>query len=310
MEPLKQDYDVGVIVGRFQVHDLHKGHFDLIGHVCATHKKVIVLLGVSPIPTSSTNPLDFEARKQMLLHYFPHINVLYLKDVGDDDAWSQQLDSIVGDMLTPGQTCVLYGGRDSFLKVYSGKYPSVELTQEGHSELSGTEIRRQLRREVIASPDFRAGVIWAALNRFPVTHPTVDVALFRGGYSQLLLGRKLYEKQWRLIGGFADPQSGSYESDAIRELYEETGLETKFVEYIGSRRIDDWRYRSGPDKIKTLLFGGAATVKSEPTAMDDIAEARWFNVADIVVENLIIPNHQALVTDALKWAEQKVNGNE
>lgn len=303
-----QEYDVGVIVGRFQVHDLHKGHVDLISHVCERHKKVIVILGVSPIPTSPTNPLDFEARKQMLLTYFPQLNVLYLKDVGDDAVWSQHLDNIVGDMLTPSQTCVLYGGRDSFLKVYTGKYPSMELVQEGHGEISGTEIRRQLRREVIASPDFRAGVIWAACNRFPVTYPTVDIALFRKGYSEILLGRKLYEKQWRLIGGFADPASECYEHDAIRELMEETGLETQFVEYIGSHQIDDWRYRSGPDKIKTLLFGGIAisTGPSEPSARDDIAEVEWRPINALNISKHIIPNHQQLVFDVLQWSRKKV----
>lgn len=308
MEPIKGEYDVGVIVGRFQVHDLHNGHVNLIQHVCDNHRKVILILGVSPIPTSKTNPLDFEARKQMILQLFPHITVLYLKDVGDDNVWSEHLDRIVDDMLAPMQTAVLYGGRDSFLKVYNGHYPAVELVQEGHAPTSGTEIRENLRREVIASADFRAGVIWAAANRYPTCYPTVDIALFRKGYSEILLGRKLYESGWRLIGGFADPNSEAYEHDAIRELYEETGLETQWVEYIGSAKIDDWRYRAGPDKIKTLLFGGIAitTGSSEPSARDDIAEVEWRPINGLNVNQHIIPNHRELVQMALRWSAKKI----
>ena len=43
--------DVGIIVGRFQVADLHPAHIDLIETVVKAHKRVHILLGVSPLIT-------------------------------------------------------------------------------------------------------------------------------------------------------------------------------------------------------------------------------------------------------------------
>ncbi len=39
--------DVGVIVGRWQVDDLHEAHTRLIEEVRAQHKKVIIFVGLS-----------------------------------------------------------------------------------------------------------------------------------------------------------------------------------------------------------------------------------------------------------------------
>ena len=40
--------DVGIIVGRFQVDELHDAHVDLIQYVFDQHPKVIIFLGLSP----------------------------------------------------------------------------------------------------------------------------------------------------------------------------------------------------------------------------------------------------------------------
>jgi bifunctional NMN adenylyltransferase/nudix hydrolase len=69
---LQEDsYDVGVIVGRFQVPELHDAHKDLIETVCDKHDKVIIFLGLSPLMVTRENPLDFESRKQMILESSP-----------------------------------------------------------------------------------------------------------------------------------------------------------------------------------------------------------------------------------------------
>lgn len=282
--------DVGVIVGRFQVHDLHPGHNNLVEQVCKIHKKVIVVLGLAPIPNSLNNPLDFEARKQMFYAAYPTVTVLPLKDVGNDSGWSHNLDDLIESVVSPTQTVMLYGGRDSFLAAYNGRYPTQELFQEGH--LSGTQVRDQIKREVLPNKDFRAGVIWASANRHPTTYPTVDVAIFDGTTSKLVLARKQYESLWRFPGGFANPNSASYEDDAVREAKEETGLDIDNLQYIGSFFVDDWRYRNGPDKIKTVLFAGDAD--GEPTAADDIVSAKWWFTKDITID-MIVPNHQPLI---------------
>ena len=71
MQVKTDSYDVGVIVGRFQVPELHPGHIDLIQTVCDAHDKVVIFLGLSPLMVTRENPLDFESRKQMILAKFP-----------------------------------------------------------------------------------------------------------------------------------------------------------------------------------------------------------------------------------------------
>jgi bifunctional NMN adenylyltransferase/nudix hydrolase len=287
MQERSEEFDVGVIVGRFQAHELTEAHVDLIQAVCDAHDKVIVILGLSPLMVTSRNPLDFESRKQMILESFPNVTVAYIKDVVDDVIWSRKLDEIVGDLVSPTQTVVLYGGRDSFVPHYKGKHKT--RTLESSVWVSATEVRKRLRRSVSNSPDFRHGVVWASMNRFPTTYTTVDVAVFNDDETKILLARKANETKFRLIGGFADPASETFEADARREVAEEAHIEITDPVYVGSQKIDDWRYRGEVDKIKTLLFR-AKRQYGRPTPDDDIIELRWFDFDKVQVNDLV-PEH-------------------
>lgn len=300
---VKEDtFDVGVIVGRFQVPSLHEAHTQLIQHVCNQHDKVLVVLGVSPLRATTENPLDWQARRQMLLQVFPNIDVLYIKDKYHDEAWSKSLDEIVEDYLTTSQNAVLYGGRDSFIAHYSGKLPTRELEADRYT--SGSEIRKEVsRRSTRETADFRAGVVWAAFNRFPTAYPTVDVAVFNEDETKILLARKSFEKQWRLIGGFADPTSASYEADARREVQEEAGIAITDPKYVGSFLVDDWRYRREVDKIKTLLFK-AKLQSGAPKPDDDVAEVGWFECSELAVSD-IVDNHQEMVFSVIPAKSQR-----
>jgi len=281
---MTDDYDVGVIVGRFQVPELHTAHIDLIKSVCDNHDKVIIFLGLSPLMVTTNNPLDFEARKQMLLAAFPNINVLYIRDEMHDDRWSKNLDRMIEDVLTPAQKPLLYGGRDSFVRHYTGKFDTTELQQDVY--VSGGEIRKEVsRRSVRSSPDFRAGVVWAAYSQFPTVYTTVDIAIFNEDYSQILLGRKENEDLYRLIGGFADPASLDFEQDARREVYEEAGIEITDPEYVTSRTVDDWRYQPEVDCIRTILFV-AKHMYGTPQPGDDIHELRWFDWSQLLYDEI------------------------
>lgn len=298
MKEVRAQQDVGVIVGRFQVPELHRAHKELIQHVCDQHDKVIIFLGLSPLMNTRNNPLDFESRKQMILEQFPDVNVLYIKDLGSDEFWSKKLDEQIIDLVTPGQTVVLYGGRDSFIKHYEpyGKFATRELEQDYW--VSGNEIRKAVAtKRAKPTADFRAGAVWAAYSRFPTTYACVDIAIFNTDYDRILLGRKTHEREWRLIGGFADPSSDSFEDDAIREVREETGIEVRRPEYVKSFNIDDWRYRGEVDGIRTMLFT-TVHISGDPQPDDDIAELRWFEVAKLK-PNQVVANHVPLVYAAL-----------
>ena len=307
MNPKQTLTDVGVIVARFQVHNLTDAHLDLIRTVSEQHKKVIVFLGLSPMIGTRNNPLDFEARKQMVLESFPDVTVLYIKDVGSDTVWSNRLDEHVKDHLLPSQNATLYGGRDSFIKHYTGKFPTQEL--ESSHVYSGTELRKEISSRVKSSPDFRAGAIWSVYNRYPSAIPTVDVVIYDIPLDvqnfptkiRLLLVRKQYESKYRFVGGYAQPNTDSYEIDAKREVREEVGVSIQEPRYIGSAVISDWRYEQEVDKIKTILYD--AEYIHGPVNIEDvgeIAEARWFEFAsenddgpqDIL--NVLVDEHKPL----------------
>lgn len=282
--------DVGVIVGRFQVSELHKAHEDLIQFVIERHKKVIIFLGMTPLKCTYNNPLDFEARKQMILEKFPDVIILYIKDVWCDRIWSIILDEKISDIVSPNQTVSLYGSRSSFISHYFGKYACIELGQE--SDISGTEIRKEISKSVIPNKDFRNGVIWTTMNRYINPIPCVDVAIFNKDHTKLLLAKKRYENKWRFIGGHVD-RGENLETAVHREVYEESGLEISEFEYVGSFIVDDWRYRGENNNIITMFFKAKVIFgKEEPN--DDIVDLKWFNVSEICSETMIVKEHISL----------------
>lgn len=286
--------DVGIIVGRFQVHELHDAHRDLINSVKARHERVIIFLGLSQVRNTKRNPLDFNSRKQMLSEEYPDIEIHYINDMPDDKAWSRNLDSQIKRWTAPDQTVLLYGGRDSFISHYHGKFPTCELEPEIY--VSGTQLRKSISAKASPSKDFRAGAIWASFNRHNVSYTTVDVAIV-DDKNRLLLGKKLLDNGlYRFVGGFSDVESLSLEEDARREVLEEAGIEVSNPEYIGSMRINDWRYRNETDKIKTT-FWLARYTSGSPEAGDDLDDIRWFDLSegiDKLKENVIHTHHGLL----------------
>jgi len=266
--------EVGVIVGRFQAPYLHAVHFDLIKTVADLHIKVIVVLGVSKLKSTYNNPLSFDIRRKMIHDLFPDVTVVELKDVKDDSDWSKSLDEVITENIPPTLSAILYGGRDSFIHHYFGRFKTREFNQD--RILSGTMLRIRAALNAENSKDFRAGICWATGNQYPKVWATVDIAILNENETKILLGRKPDETKFRFIGGFSDIDSDSYEADARREVYEETNLEITDPEYICSQKINDWRYRGERDVIKTLFFK-ARMQSGILKAGDDIREVRWFD---------------------------------
>ncbi len=293
MKVKRDKTDVGIIVGRFQVPDLHEAHKELIQSICDEHDKVIVFLGLSPV-FNSEDPLDFQSRQHMINEAFPSVMVAYIKDEPLDEIWSSKLDDQIRSLVGPKQSVTLYGGRDSFIDHYKGRYNTQELIQEHW--VSGSEIRAMVKNQVHACREFRHGAIWASWQRFDTVYTTVDIAVIKPDHSQVLLARKSNEILWRFPGGFVDSRDENNEAAANRELSEEIpDIETTpitYKNYLGSYNIEDWRYQSCDDCIRTLFYYTEYLFGS-PRAADDIAECKWFNVSDITLDN-IVPNHRIL----------------
>jgi len=288
----------GIIIGRFQVFELNPVHERLIESVRQKHLQAFVFLGSNPAP-SDRNPLDWEFRGHMFYEkYGDDIQVAEMPDLPDDRIWSQELDRRIM-ALRPEVPVTLYGSHDEFVDRYSGRFP-VEPLDAIVADFSEDPVPV----EADSPRDFRAGALYASFSRFPTVYPTVDVAVFRNNYRELLLARKENETRFRLPGGFADPEDDSYEMAAMRELGEECGeIEVDALTYLGSCRIDDWRYRGSSDSVITHLYACILS-DGEPAPDDDIAELRWFEM-DKLQGSHFVPEHQPLF-DMLEayWLEE------
>lgn len=269
---------IGVIIARFQTPYLHEGHKALISSVQKNHNKIVIVLGISPVRGSRRNPLDFQTRERMIKKEYNELMVLPLPDHPIDTQWSQNLDKLLSSTF-PGANFKLYGSGNRVTPFYSGKFPTEQLPETGSH--SSALIREKIADRVLDSEEFRTGIIYAYSNTYTKVYPTVDVALFRNSKKEILLGRKDIDNKWRLLGGFSDPTDESFEAAAKRELTEECGeVDTTPMQYEGSARVDDWRYRNEEDKIITNLYS-ADLVSGEPKGSDDIAEVKWFTLREV-----------------------------
>lgn len=280
---------VGVIVARFQIPSLHEGHRNLIAHVQKKHQEVLIVLGSSPLPLTDRDPLDYECRKQMVVSEFPGVIVANLEDNGSDEIWSKNLDEVI-KLSFPNKKAILYGSRDCFIKYYSGQFSYSEFQQQ--ADFNATEVRNSITP--INSSDFRAGVIYASKMPFTTSYQVVDVAVLREHGDKVLLGQKHHDgNKFRFIGGFVDVSDASLEQAAKREVFEESsGLETDDYKYLGSARINDWRYRSSRHKVMSSFFV-AKYIFGHPKASDDLINLQWVPVSGL--EEILIDAHKPLL---------------
>jgi bifunctional NMN adenylyltransferase/nudix hydrolase len=270
---------LGAIVGRFQVPELTDGHKKLIDYVRKQHGQVLVAVGcITAKERTKRDPLDYHVREAMIKQYATDAIVIPVTDCpGNDELWSQNLDSILRTISPMGEI-TLYGGRDSFIPFYKGRNKTIKIELEFSP--SGTDIREFTGNRIRLSSDFRAGMIYSMANMYQKVYPTVDIAIIDDGH--VLMGRKPNETLWRLPGGFVDISDLSLEQAAAREAREETSIiiDPKDLIYVGSVRTTDGRYN--PDKdgaaITTTLYA-AEKWKGDPKAADDLKEVQWYRVA-------------------------------
>lgn len=253
--PLKNQFDIGVVIGRFQVAELTDGHRHLIGNVAASHKQVLVVVGISPTMGTKKNPLGYIPRMQMLQEAYPNAVIVPFNDMPSDKDWSNNLDKLIRSVFPIGSVC-LYGGRDSFIKNYSGIYETKEISEIVNEE--ATKVREELGKRVLNCSAWRAGAIFQSQNQYPKVFPTVDIAVVTkpDGEWLVLLGKRTPDSKWRFPGGFVGPEDENLEQAALRELHEEFDVEVDpdSIKYVGSNRQDDWRYKGPDEKICTTLF--------------------------------------------------------
>ena len=281
----------GVIVGRFQIDDLHEGHYDLLKTVSDSHDRMLVIIGLSPCRCTVNNPLDFDTRRRMLMEAFPDAKVGYVEDMYSDTLWSEALDTVISQKART-EDVMLYGSRDSFIKHYKGVYKTKVLEQRAY--ISASKIREGLSLRSRATADFRAGAIWALMNQWPAAIPTIDVAVVSEDKKRILLAKRDVEDKYRFVGGFVGPGE-AYSETAVRELQEEASIKATRIRPIESFFIDDHRYKSEQNKITTMLYL-VESYEGKPSPADDVDELKWFDInGDVDLHDIVVPNHKQMM---------------
>ncbi len=301
--------DVGVIVGRFQVPDLHEGHKHLFNTVLARHKRVLVILGIPMWVGGIDNPLDYKTRELMIKTAYPDVVVAHIRDQKTNEEWSEDVDNII-ESLYPFAKAILYGGRKGFTSQYRGHFQTVETLEDpAYDKTSGTAIRLDTASLPRNSSDFRAGVIYGNQAKPDGVCMCIDAAVIRnqsGIGPQILLVRKPMEEGWRFPGGRLDRGDDSLESAVRREVCEETGVEVGTPHYVCSEGgVPDWRAQRVGIGITSALFY-LPYIYGAPKGKDDVAEAQWFDLAK-VTQQTMEPCHRSLIDKFKTWAMENYN---
>lgn len=299
---------IGVVIGRFQVDEIHAGHVKLLRYVESKHPSVLILLGCKSAPQDCQNPLEFAPRAQMMHAVCPTAVVLPVWDCESDEEWSANVDLLI-QRIFPTRSAILYGGRDSFIKHYTGKFSTANL--DFYQTNSGTSIRERISSFPENSSSFRAGIIYGLTNLQPRLFTTVDIAVIKSHVKliaaevtlryEILLGRRSLKHKWRLPGGFIDLTDQSAEGAAKRELLEETQLKALDLTYVTSIKIDDWRSRGAKDVGHMTMLFKVSRFEGEPKGGDDLPDVRWFPLTNTTLTK-ITPEHQPLLRKILNYA--------
>lgn len=289
--------NVGVIVARFQIPELHDGHKWLVEQVASRHHKVLLILGVHGGVRTKKDPLTFRERKAMVEQTFPNMPRLTIKSLDDHpfshEIWSKQLDQLIG-VEYPGYGAVIYGARDSIADP-ACKYPykgsfETELLDSPFT-MSGTELRRAV--EFPHTRDARAAIIWDQEHRYSYIYSTSDLAIWDRKTDRLLMtGKYTHSGRLAFMGGHVEKADHDAGTTAIRERGEEIlGIMIGPITLLGNRTVDDPRYRGTGDGVLTNFYV-AEYLGGEPVAGDDVDYVKWLNPEDFNTE--VVPWHQEL----------------
>lgn len=166
---------VGIIVGRFQVPELHSGHLKLIEEARKATDDLFLFLGSTKTKgLTEHDPLPYEARKDMFVSCgIKRDHIFEIVDVGNWEKWVKILDEKIKCLVLLGlipedAEILICGSRDSVATKYKqsgGSYDVYEITAFG--EFSGTEARKNFIKSYVPgewTKEMRELCIWIVNN--------------------------------------------------------------------------------------------------------------------------------------------------
>lgn len=137
-------------------------------------------------------------------------------------------------------------------------------------------------------------------------HPAVitDCVIFGfdGSDLNVLLverGIEPFKGRWAFPGGFLNPQE-SAEEGAMRELREETGLESAYMEQFHTY---SYPFRDPRERVITIAYFALVKIQ-EVKGGDDAADARWFPVRNVPQ---LAFDHDMILRDALLRLRERIH---
>jgi len=287
---MEKQPSLGVVIGRFQVPELHQGHRALIDYAASRHERILILVGFNNVRPTPENPYSFDIRQKMLATEYPNALIVALPDspIGHQH-WSATVDERIR-IAACGTAAVLYGGRQSFIPKYSGVYGTVEIPEVPNC--SGTHMRQSMSDTAVVDTAWRLGYLAALKQQYAVTDPTVDMAIHTKDWRNILLGRRGEGSLLRFPGGFVEAHDDSCEAVAIRERAEEVlGVDVGDPRYIGTKRIKDPRYGQSTYGVMTTFFAMEYRGGDDVQAGDDMSEVEWCEITPDLVNNIVLEHH-------------------
>ena len=140
--------------------------------------------------------------------------------------------------------------------------------------------------------------------KYPHPAVTTDCVIFGfdGEDLKVLLierGIDPYKGHWAFPGGFLNPNE-SAENGALRELKEETGIDSAYIEQFHTYSTPD---RDPRERVITIAYMALVKIQ-EARGGDDAADAKWFPISK--TPNLAF-DHDMILRDALERLRERIH---
>jgi ADP-ribose pyrophosphatase YjhB (NUDIX family) len=302
---------IGVLYAPFQFASIGEPHSSTLTKMWPIHQYIVIALPVRRVSPTKNAPLDYGTREAMIRQYLGsmtrYVHVVPVPDKKYPKDKVAALENAVRSLFSNLTSVCVYSD-PSFAAVYKANGGVWAVRSEGRGYEAAEAIARKntVQGGIHTETTFRQGIIFGMLNQFPISWPTVDMAIRRVvQYERLdtpvvppkvfyLFGKKPGEFGWRFPGGFKDREDPNFETAVLREAGEEVlkkGVEPKTVfekpRYISSRNINDWRYKGEIDGITTLFYMvNFIGTEDQIKAGDDLADTKWMTLDQVNPEEI------------------------